>query len=180
MTNSLNRLRNWKTFAIVLGAIAVASILTMSSALAQITTTPNTTNTPPQIQGSVNLPDFIKSNIKEKFSDAANVAASAVSNGNVISGKLGIVQGSLVYQFTVIDDKNTVYQVIVDAGNGKMLYTSQGHQMGVGSMLGLGGMEGMHGHGMHGYGMHKFHNGGYNSQAPSQNSTSSTIPSSYE
>ena len=62
----------------------------------------------------------------------------------------------------------------------KVLYTSQGHQMGAGGMLGLGGMEGMHGHGMHGYGMHKFHNGGYNSQAPSQNSTSSSIPSSYE
>jgi uncharacterized membrane protein YkoI len=147
MNPNLNKLRNWKTFAIVIGAIAVVSVMTVSSVLAQTATTPNTT-TVPQIQGSVNLQKLMQSSVKEKFSDAENVALSKVSNGNVVNGKLGVVQGSLVYQFTIVDDKNLVYQVIVDAGNGSVLYTSQGQQMGTEGMLGMGGMCK---HGMHGF-----------------------------
>jgi uncharacterized membrane protein YkoI len=169
MNQNLNKFRNWKTLAVVLGAIAIASVMTVSSAMAQTATTPNTTNTPPQIQGSVNLQNLIKSNVKETFIDAANKAASVVSNGNIISGRLGIDQGSVVYQFTIVDDKNIVYQVIVDAGNGSVLYTSPGHQMGEGGMLGMGGM---HGHGMHGHGM-------YNSESDSETpkTPSTTTPS---
>jgi len=166
MNNSLSRLRNWKTFAIVIGAIAIASVLTVSSAMAQTATTPNTTTTPPQIQGSVNLQKLMQSSVKEKFSDAENVALSKIPNGNVINGKLGVVQGSLVYQFTIVDDKNLVYQVIVDAGNGNVLYTSQGQQMGTEGMLGMGGACK--------HGMHNFYTSGSNYQTPSQSTPSST------
>jgi uncharacterized membrane protein YkoI len=166
MNPNLNKLRNWKTFAVVIGAIAIASVMTMSSVLAQTATTPNTTT--PQIQGSVNLQKLMQSSVKEKFSDAENVALSKIPNGNVINGKLGVVQGSLVYQFTIVDDKNLVYQVIVDAGNGSILYTSQGQQMGTEGMLGMGGTCK---HGMHG-----FDNGESYSKTPSQ-TPSSTTPS---
>ncbi|MBI3622550.1 hypothetical protein HY212_00530 [Candidatus Pacearchaeota archaeon] len=169
MNQNLNKLRNWKTLAVILGAIAVASVMTASSAMAQTSTTPNTTNTPPQIQGSVNLHDLIKSNVKETFIDAANKAVSAVSNGNIIGGRLAIEQGFVVYQFTVVDDKNMIYRVIVDAGNGSVLYTSPGHQMGEGGMLGMG--EGMHGHGMH-----KFHNGGFMQQSQQPPTSDNTSP----
>lgn len=166
MNQNLNKLRNWKTLAVILGAIAVASVMTASSAMAQTATTPNTT---PQIQGSVNLQNLIKSNVKETFIGAANKAASAVSNGNILSGRLGIEQGSVVYQFTIVDDKNMVYQVIVDAGNGSVLYTSPGHQMGAGGMLGMGGM--------HGHGMHKFHNGSFEQQLQQPQTSDNTSPS---
>ena len=164
MSPNLNKLRNWKTLAIVIGAIAIASVMTMSSVLAQTATTPITT---PQIQGSVNLQKLMQSSVKEKFSDAENAALAKIPNGNVINGKLGVVQGSLVYQFSIVDDKNLVYQVIVDAGNGSVLYTSQGQQMGTEGMLGMGGMCK---HGMHG-----FNNEESESKTPSQ--TPSTTPS---
>jgi len=166
MNNSLNKLRTWKTFVIVLGAITIASVITVSSAMAQTTTTPNTTTTP-QIQGSVNLQKLIQASVKEKFSDAENVALSKIPNGNVINGKQEVVQGSLVYQFTIVDDKNLVYQVIVDAGNGNVLYTSQGQQVGTEGTLGMGGMCK---HGMHG-----FNNDESYSATPSQ--TPSNTPS---
>ena len=167
MSPNLNKFRNWKVFVIVLAAIAVASVMTVSSAMAQTATTPNTTT--PQIQGSVNLLQLMQSSVKEKFADAENVALSKIPNGSVINGKLGVVQGSLVYQFTIVDDKNLAYQVIVDAGNGNVLYTSTGHQMGTEGMLGMGGMCK---HGMHG-----FHNDGSYSATPSQ-TPSTTTPSS--
>ncbi|TLX67118.1 MAG: hypothetical protein E6L00_06305 [Thaumarchaeota archaeon] len=168
MNNSLNKLRNWKTFAIVLGAIAITSVITVSSAMAQTTTTPNTTT--PQIQGSVNLQNLMQSSVKEKFSDAENAAVSKIPNGKVINGKLGVVQGSLVYQFTIVDDKNLVYQVIVDAGNGSVLYTSQGQQMGTEGMLGMGGTCK---HGKHGFNNYES-DSETPSQTPSTNAPSAT------
>jgi hypothetical protein len=49
----------------------------------------------------------------------------------VVGGHLGVVQGYLVYTFfTVNAQSNTGFLTVVDAGNGKVLYTSEGQQMG--------------------------------------------------
>jgi hypothetical protein len=60
---------------------------------------------------------------------------------NVVSARLGIVNGSLVYTLHVVDASNNIHRVIVDAGNGKVLSSQQvpfGNQL-----LGRGGEHGM-------------------------------------
>lgn len=43
-----------------------------------------------------------------------------------MTGQLGEVQGYLVYTFFVVNGENNMgFLIIVDAGNGKVLYTSQ-------------------------------------------------------
>ena len=129
--------------------IAVIAIVGTTVAFAQTAgTTPSTPSqtTPPQIQGSVNLQQMLLSSVKTKFTDAANTAAGAVTNGQVLAGSLTVIQGSVVYTFKVFDGTK-VYSVIVDAGDGKVLYTSQGHPMQLGGMFG-GDHFGMHRHHM--------------------------------
>src|SRR5437660_5640072 len=163
--NMQNLTSNRKLFAVIL-SVALCATVGASLAYAQTAGTASGTNsqgtTPPQIQGSVNLQQMLLSNVQTKFADAANTAAGAVTNGRVIGGNLAVIQGSVVYNFKVVDDKN-IYSVIVDAGDGKVLYTSQGNPIQMGALLGMG---------HHGYGMHKFHMGGYTQQP----SSSTTIP----
>ncbi len=85
----------------------------------------------PQINGSVSLANeasnFINENVKVSFVQAAQTAQGQVTNGTVIGGHLGVVQGYLVYTFFVADTANqTGRLVIVDAGNGNVLHTSEG------------------------------------------------------
>jgi hypothetical protein len=89
----------------------------------------------PNITGSVNVgqtaKSFIKDNLKIPFSQAVDIAGKQITNGTVVGGHLGIVQGYLVYKFFAMNPTtHTGYLTIVDAGNGKVLYTSQGQQMG--------------------------------------------------
>ncbi len=121
--------------------VAIGATIGGSLAYAQTTGTTGTNspaNTAPKIQGSINLQENIMSNVKTSFSAAQDTAASAVTNGKVIGGSLTVIQGSVVYDFKVIDDKNLAYSVIVDAGNGKVLYTSQGQSSNFG-IFGMGG-----------------------------------------
>ncbi|HET6458128.1 MAG TPA: PepSY domain-containing protein [Nitrosopumilaceae archaeon] len=144
-----NLTSNTKLLAMILG-VAVIATVGASFAYAQTAgTTPGTNSptTPPQIQGSVNLQQMLLSSIQTKFTDAANTAAGAVTNGQVIGGSLTVIQGSVVYRFGVFDGTN-IYSVIVDAGNGKVLNTSQDHPMQLGQLL--GGEHGMRGHHMGG------------------------------
>ncbi len=77
------------------------------------------------ITGSINVFKVLQDNVKVSFTDAANTAQKQVSGGTVVGGHLGIVQRYLVYTFTVIDTaNNTAHMVIVDAGNGKVLYNN--------------------------------------------------------
>jgi hypothetical protein len=163
---------NRKMLAMILGVAIVATVggsfafaQTAGSGASSTTGQSSTITAPPQIQGSVNLQQLLLSNIQTKFTDAANTAAGAVTNGQVISGSLAVIQGSVVYNFKVIDGTN-IYFVIVDAGNGKVLYTSQGHPIQLGGLLGMG--EGRMGH----YGMMGKHHigmggGAWQSQQPS-------------
>src|SRR3989442_8028220 len=147
-TKSLNS--KSKLLAMIL-SVAVIATVGASYAFAQTagTTSTPSQNTPPQIQGSVNLQQMLLSSVHTKFTDAANTAAGAVTNGQVLSGSLTVIQGSVVYTFKVFDGTN-IYSVIVDAGNGKVLYTSQGHPMQLGALVGGGGHFGMRGHHMEG------------------------------
>lgn len=159
--NIKNLVRDRKMLAIISG-VALCATLGVSMASAQTTSTQNgnsgTTGQiqTPSIQGSIDIKQIITSNIKTKFSDAANTAAGAVSNGMVLGGNIGVMQGYLVYTFKVMDGKNNVYFVVIDVGNGKVLYTSPGHSMNAGMFFGMGhsGMwhSRMHGHHMGSYG----------------------------
>jgi uncharacterized membrane protein YkoI len=85
----------------------------------------------PQINGSVSVANetsnFIKENVKVSFVAAAQTAQGQVTNGTVLGGHLGVVQGYLVYTFFVADATNQRgHLVIVDAGNGDVLHTSEG------------------------------------------------------
>ena len=146
-TKSLNS--NTKLLAMILGVAVIATVGASLAYAQSAGTTPGTTSptTPPQIQGSVNLQQMLLSSVHTKFTDAANTAAGAVTNGQVIGGSLTVIQGSVVYNFKVFDGTN-IYSVIIDAGNGKVLITSQGHPMQLGELL--GGGHGMCGHHMGG------------------------------
>src|SRR5215210_912915 len=89
----------------------------------------------PQINGSVSIANeasnFINENVKVSFVAAAQTAQGQVTNGTVLGGHLGVVQGYLVYTFFVSDVANqTGHLVVVDAGNGDVLYTSEGQSLG--------------------------------------------------
>lgn len=89
----------------------------------------------PEIKGSVSVANetrgFINENVKVQFAAAAKTAQEQVAGGTVLGGHLGVVQGYLVYTFFVANTANqTGHLVIVDAGSGKALYTSEGHLLG--------------------------------------------------
>jgi len=89
----------------------------------------------PEINGSVSVTnettDFINENVNVPFVAAAETAQGQVTDGTVFGGHLGMVQGYLVYKFFVANTANqTGYLVIVDTGNGEVLYTSEGQQLG--------------------------------------------------
>jgi uncharacterized membrane protein YkoI len=105
----------------------------------------------PQINGSVSVANkvsnFINETVKVPFVVAAQTAQGQVTNGSVLGGHLGVVQGYLVYKFFVANTANqTGHLTVIDAGNGEVLYTSEGQSLGS-----IG--HPMYGHwGGHGYG----------------------------
>ena len=83
----------------------------------------------PEISGSLPASDSMQENIemeKIHFSVATAVAENAVTDGQAIKGKLEVVQGFLVFKFGIVDSDGLFHKVIVDAGNGFTLYTSEG------------------------------------------------------
>jgi hypothetical protein len=122
----------------------------------------------PQINGSVSLANeasnFINENVKVSFVAAAQTAQGQVTNGTVLGGHIGIVQGYLVYTFFAADAANqTGHLVVVDAGNGHVLYTSEGKSLGsFGNPMMFGAWGGHGGFGeWHGLGnQHRFGGGG--------------------
>jgi hypothetical protein len=93
-----------------------------------------------QIVGSINVKqearEFIKDKVKVTLAEASTKAESQVSNGKAVTGRLCIVQGFLVYTITLANMNNgTVQKVIVDAGNGNVLYASPAGQTSSSSVL---------------------------------------------
>jgi uncharacterized membrane protein YkoI len=150
----------------ILAVGAVSAILVASSIAAQATTAQQQQQQQqksmmmmmwsgegiPQINGSVSVANetsnFINETVKVPFVAAAQTAQGQVTNGSVFGGHLGVVQGYLVYKFFVANIANqTGHLTVIDAGNGEVLYTSEGQP------LGSFGHSSMYGHwGSHGYG----------------------------
>lgn len=89
----------------------------------------------PRINGSVSVAGeetgLIIENAKMPFVIAAATAQEQVANGTVLGGHLGVVQGYLVYKFFVADTANEAgHLIVIDAGNGKVLYTSEAQPLG--------------------------------------------------
>lgn len=90
----------------------------------------------PQINGSVSVANeasnFINENVRVPFVEAAQTAQGQVANGIVLGVHLGMVQGYLVYKFFVVANNanQAGHLTVIDAGNGNMLYTSEGHPLG--------------------------------------------------
>ncbi|HEY6756749.1 MAG TPA: hypothetical protein VI037_05110 [Nitrososphaera sp.] len=130
----------------------------------------------PQLNGSVNVQQqanqFIQDSVRVPFATALLTAQSEVGNGTVLSGHLGVVQGYLVYTFKLANfDAQTSRIVIVDAGNGATLYTSQDMPLffgGLGCSGGGGGGGGHHmGFGNPGGNYGRFNTPNFNSNQPS-------------
>jgi uncharacterized membrane protein YkoI len=135
-----------KSAAILAIVLSIAAIAVFSTSVTAIMADSQKEDTPsnlppvdafiemPDIQGSIDLREILTATVKTEFSDAANAAASSVDGGMVLNGGLGVHQGYYVYNFQVMDKENKVHHVIVDAGNGKVLYTSEGIDMGIGAL----------------------------------------------
>src|SRR3954449_658147 len=111
-------------------------------------------NNIPQINGTINLKNNTNNiaigNVSVPFLTAAQAAQNAISNGKIINGHIGITQGYLTYDFLMSNPtNNTLSKVIVDAGNGKILYTSPGMSINLTqfAMKGMDGMNNGFGHG---------------------------------
>jgi uncharacterized membrane protein YkoI len=157
MTNKSNK--PFVMFATIAIALAIASLILSivpHKIFAQETnsTQPNPMRMEiPTLNGSVSVQQqgnqFIQDNVRVPFATALETAQAQVGNGTAISGRLGVVQGYLVYTFKLANfDAQTSRIVLVDAGNGAALYTSGdmplffgglgcsgggGHHMGFGS-----------------------------------------------
>jgi hypothetical protein len=123
-------------------------------------------NNIPQINGTINLKNNTNNiaigNASVPFLTAAQAAQNAISNGKIINGNIGITQGYLTYDFLISNPtNNTLSKVIVDAGNGKVLYTSPGMSINLTqfAMKGMDGMNNGFGHG--GFGHGGFGHGGF-------------------
>jgi hypothetical protein len=128
----------------------------------------------PKVNGSVNVRDGIKSflveNTKVPFITGAQTAQDQIANGTVLGGHIGTTQGYLTYTYLVVSPTNdTAHKVIVDAGNGQVIHTSEGKQLGsvARSMFGSFGegigherLGGISGFGPFGHGFGPFHNNG--------------------
>lgn len=160
--------------SIVIPTVAVAAVLI--TVLAAGTAYAQEQNkTTPSIKGSVDvrgtMQNYIKDNLKVSFATAADTAAAQVNNGTVVSGNLGVVQGYLAYKFFVVNpDTHVGHMVIVDAGNGQVLYTSGDIQMN-GHGMGMFGGHGFDGHGFKGHG---FQGHGWRNQTAPQTAPQGT------
>jgi hypothetical protein len=128
----------------------------------------------PKVNGSVNVRDGIKNflveNTKVPFITGAQTAQDQIANGTVLGGHIGVTRGYLTYTYLVVSPTNdTAHKVIVDAGNGQVIHTSEGKQLGsvarsmfgsFGEGIGQERLGGIGGFGPFGHGFGPFHNNG--------------------
>jgi uncharacterized membrane protein YkoI len=175
MTNSKLVSKNVLVYgAIVVAAVTILLTAASSEVLAQgvsagsrnATTAATTTNPtqgnlpnalpPPNITGSIPLGPTISgaiySKVKTTLSDAVTIAQKAV--GSNTSSTLAFIRplnGFLVYDVHVRNNvNNTSYAVIVDPGNGKVLYKQTPPSLLFGAERLFGGHSGERGFGEHG------------------------------
>ena len=78
----------------------------------------------PQIQGTVPVSsgdDFEQKNTIA-LSVAMTIGENSVSDGKAMYAKLANVNGFLVHKVVLITDDHAFYKILVDAGNGEVLY----------------------------------------------------------
>ncbi|MFL6461700.1 MAG: PepSY domain-containing protein [Nitrososphaeraceae archaeon] len=175
MTNTEGTEQVTKKRLLMYGAIVVAATILLtatvsSGVLAQgvnspgnATTSPNQVSNLPNITGSIPLRSTISgalsSKVKTSLADAIGIAQKAV--GPNTSAKLGLLRplnGYLVYDIHVKNNAdNTTHAVIVDPGNGKILYNQP--------LASLFGRDGISHFGMFGQGKMGPWSGGYGAGA---------------
>ncbi|MDQ6863101.1 MAG: hypothetical protein M3044_04690 [Thermoproteota archaeon] len=84
----------------------------------------------PNITGSVALgptiAKVIASQVHVSLANASTVGEKAVgANAHAAAVRIGVVHGFLVYMALVVDSSNNFHGVLVDAGNGKVLASTQ-------------------------------------------------------
>lgn len=145
---------------VILAAGSIAAILIVAPSISQATTAYQQQQERkmtwfgqgmPQINVSVSVADeassFINENVKVPFVTAAQTAQGQITNGSVLGGHLGVVQGYLVYTFFLADTTNqTGHLNVIDAGNGEVLYMPEGQPLGSFGHLSTYGHFGGHGH----------------------------------
>jgi hypothetical protein len=112
----------------------------------------------PNITGTIQLGPIIakaiSSQVHVSLANASTTAEKAVgANAHAAAVRIGVVHGFLVYMALVVDSNNNFHGVLVDAGNGKVLASTQMsmaamEQSGMGvNLMGPGMMQpGMMGH----------------------------------
>jgi hypothetical protein len=103
---------------------------------------------PLDISGSIPLQSTVSQALRAEIQVSMAEAITKVQNttgenSSVVSAYLRPLQGFLVYNVGVIGANNTLYKLIVDPGNGEILYTSEGRQLDSFHHL----MPGFYGHG---------------------------------
>jgi uncharacterized membrane protein YkoI len=146
MSTRSNLLSKKVIIVVAILAVGAVSFILVASSIAQATTAQQQQHHRmmgmmwsgqgiPQINGSVSVANeasnFINENVKIPFVAAAETAQGQVTNGTVLGGHLGVVQGYLVYTFFVANTTNqTGHLTVIDAGNGVVLYNSEGQPLG--------------------------------------------------
>jgi uncharacterized membrane protein YkoI len=123
----LNKTKLTTVFAIVTAGVLGLSLIGLSPMLAAAEYKHHYNM--PEITGTISASESHKENLDKAqitFSEASDIAQSAVEEGQLTDGKLGVVNGFLVYTFKVVDAQDDIHKVIVDAGEGNTLYISEG------------------------------------------------------
>jgi len=83
----------------------------------------------PEISGTIAIAepsDDYSDDAQIALSVAMAVAENSVENGKALWDKLDVVQGFLVYKIGILANDDIFHKAVVDAGNGKALYVSDG------------------------------------------------------
>jgi len=124
-------------FGILAGVIAAMGFTGISNISAQdMSTTATTTNDTAKMQGKVNLTgtidvdkavaEALKSKVTINIIDAITTAQNSVGqNSTVKEVELTQAHGYLVYKMKIVGEDMKKYKVLVDPGNGSILYQEE-------------------------------------------------------
>jgi uncharacterized membrane protein YkoI len=145
------------------GFLAMAQANNTSTQVTQDTANITKKQQQVNITGSIPIQSTIsqalRSEVQVPMDEALTTAQNAVgTNSSVVRAFLSPLKGFLIYNVGVISTNNTLYKVIVDPGNGQVLYTSEGRQIGSINQLMSGPFEHGKGYGG-GHGKGEFRHG---------------------
>jgi len=115
------------TFSAIIGLFAIVVVAMSPSVMAQEDAEEKPDKIRPEITGSLPISETVAENLASVnvgILDAMTIAQEQV-DGKVVRAGLAPMQGYLVYKIAIATD-DSVYRIIVDAGNGEVLYISEG------------------------------------------------------